>query len=449
MKLIPLLSICTGFFMVIIDATIVNVALPTIGIALNASVSWLQWILAGYTLMFASLLLLAGYMSDLFGAKKLFQSGVIVFTLASFLCGLSNSAWMLTLFRLLQGAAAAFMVPTSLALINASFPNDEMRARAIGIWAAIGGVAVAIGPILGAILTSLFNWHAIFFINIPFGLACFIVTAIFVINPTSNPPKTKFDSMGQLFGIIAVASLAFAFIEAGRLGWTSVIVISAFVLFVISTVGFIVTELLVKTPMLPLGFFKYRNFSISTVVAMTINVGFYGELFLFPLYFHHIRHYSVLTTGFALLPLVIMNAICAYFAGKLVGVIGTKKPMLYGLLCGGVGFLALLVVIKYTLPYSWFILPFAIIGSGLSFTMPAATIAIIRSVSHHQAGMASGVFNTSRQIGSLIGVAVFGTIIAVSSTFISGMELTLIIAVGVLLLASLLTMLMSEQRGEI
>ncbi|MEM9243810.1 MAG: MFS transporter [Pseudomonadota bacterium] len=449
MRLIPLLSLCTGFFMVIMDAAIVNVALPNIATGLNTTISWLQWIVNGYTLMFASLLLMAGYMSDQFGAKKLFQGGVVVFTLVSFLCGLSNSAWMLTLFRFLQGAAAAFMVPTSLALLNASFPDEATRARAIGIWASTGGIALTSGPIIGAVLTALFSWHAIFFVNIFFGLISFIFTAIFVMNPMANPPENKFDSIGQLFGIISIAALAFVLIEIGPTAWYSSKIIVSFCVFMIGTIGFIITELKVKAPMLPLKFFKHKNFSISAIAGMVINISFYGALFILPLYFHRIRHYTVMMTGLALLPFMVTCTFSSYFSGKISAVIGPKAPMRYGLFLAGIGFIIMVIIVKYELLYPWFIIAFVIASFGLGLVMPAATVAIIRSVSHHQAGMASGVFNTSRQIGSLIGVAIFGTIIVESSVFIFGVELSFIIAAVVLLFACLLTMWMLNDSSDV
>lgn len=447
MKYTPLIALCLGFFMVIIDVTIVNVALPSIAIGLHTNLSWLEWIMDGYTLTFACLLLTAGHMGDQFGAKKLFQYGVSFFVITSFCCGISTSAWMLTLFRLLQGASAAFIVPTSLALINELFLDNKTRSKAIGIWGGIGGIAAATGPILGAVLTSLFSWRAVFFVNILFGLACFLLTSKYIANSAVSHQKIKLDWVGQTLGIICVAALAASLIEVGRLGWSSTIIITGFCLFIVTLIAFVVTESRVKTPMFPLIFFKSKSFSIAILIGVILNTGFYGELFILPLYFQHVRGYTVMMTGFALLPLVISMGLSSYLSGKLVSIIGPKWPMVAGLCIAVIGFVSTSIIGEYSSPYWEFLLPFTLIGFGCAFTMPAATIAIIRSVTDSRAGIASGAFNTSRQVGSLMGVAIFGTIITTSSQFISGIETTLIIAASIFLFGCLMTILIFRENA--
>jgi len=432
-----LIALCLGFFMVIMDVTIVNVALPNIAIKLNASISWLQWIVDAYTLAFACLLLMAGHMSDQWGAKKLYQLAVLGFIATSFFCGLANSPWSLTFFRLLQGASAAFLVPTSLALIHGIFKDNKAKAKAIGLWGATGGVAAASGPVLGGVLTSFFDWRAVFFVNIPIGLICFFMTK--KINFIAPLKKVSFDIAGQGFAILSIAALAFSLIETGRFAWFSAIVVTSFCVFILALILFINTELHSKSPMLPLKLLREPSFSSVLLIGLLMNLGFYGILFILPLYFQHTRHYSILATGFALLPLMITSAFSSYLSGKITSRLGPKKPMMVGSIISAIGFLSLLIAGNHTPSYWILILPLAWAGFGIAFTMPAATVMAIQSVSQNRAGLATGAFTTSRQIGSLLGVAIFGSVIANASSFVIGMRIDLIFAGSVFLLACLVT----------
>ena len=426
-KNISLAALCLGFFMVIMDVTVVNVALPNIASSLQTSVSSLQWVVAGYTLTFACFLLFSGNLADQAGAKKILILGLILFTITSLACGLAPTINLLILFRLLQGAAAATLVPSSLALINSSYDTGKERAKAIGIWGGLAGVAAACGPVLGGILTALFGWRAVFFINVPIAVIAIFLVIKYVIDAKLHT-KARFDIPGQLLGIMMTVSLAFALIEVGRYGWLSIIVISAGVVFAISFILFLFFENRVQHPMFPLKFFKSKNFSIAIVIGMIINIGLYGELFILPLYFQNIRGFSVMKTGFSIFPLVMMIALASFLSGKLASYKGTKLPMTLGLIIGLLGFFSLSIIIINSPSYYSLVLPLAAMGFGVAFTMPAATITAMHSVPHNRAGMASGTFTTSRQIGSLLGVAVFGTIVASSSQFMHGMFLTLIIS---------------------
>src|SRR3990167_8955345 len=223
-KHLPLIALCLGFFMVIMDVTIVNIALPSMSKNLHGNISWLQWVVDGYTLTFACLLLSAGNLADRVGAKSTYLLGLILFTIASLACGLLSNFLMLIAMRLLQGIGAALLVPTSLALINASYENKKERAYAMGIWSAIGGIAGAAGPVLGGFLVFYFGWRSVFFVNAPIGLIVFFMTKKFVVNPSPSG-KGHFDVLGQLLGVISIAALAFSLIEAGRMGFSSHLVI--------------------------------------------------------------------------------------------------------------------------------------------------------------------------------------------------------------------------------
>jgi len=394
-KKMPLIALCLGFFMVIIDVMIVNVALPSIGKNLNAGLSGLQWVAAGYTLTFACLLLSAGNLGDRLGAKTAFVWGLILFVLTSLGCGLSSTLKWLIIFRLLQGASASLLVPTSLALINAIYKNEKERARAIGVWASIGGLAGALGPILGAILTTWFGWRAVFLVNIPIGVAA-ILLAIRYVPHNGGAGKGSFDLAGQITGILSIAALAFSLIEAGVSGWFSPIVLSGFTVFIIAFAAFILVEYHTISPMFPLKFFRSKTFSAAITVGMILNLGGYGCLFILPLYFQHIRGYSVLMAGLAIVPFVGLGVVASYFGGKITSIMGPRLPMIIGMAVGALGFFCLLMAAEHGPSYWAFLLPLMAVGMGTSFTMPAATIAIINSVPADRAGIASGAFNASR-----------------------------------------------------
>lgn len=442
MKLPALITLCLGFFIVVMDTTITNVALPNIAVELGASITWLQWVVDAYTISFACFLLMAGHLGDQLGSKRAFQVSLFAFIVTSLLCGLSNSAWLLTLFRFLQGIAAAFILPSALSLINSLYESPKTRAKAIGIWGGIGGIAAASGPVLGAILVHYFNWRAVFFVNLPIGFCCLYFANKLIPSPAAQEAKPlELDLFGQLLSVVCIAALAFFLIEMGRLGWLSPVVIASFCLFVVFAVGFLVVEQRVAQPMIPIVFFKNRSFSTACLVGVLMNIGFYGELFILPLYFHDIRGYSILLTGFAILPLMAITAFSSYFAGKVVSRVGYKLPMLIGLFSGAVGYLFFAFLVGADSYYA-LILPLVIIGFGISFTMPAATVAAIKSLPETRAGLASATFNMGRQIGSLIGVAIFGGVIASVSSFLLGMKATLVVAaifycLGVLLVCRL------------
>jgi MFS transporter, DHA2 family, methylenomycin A resistance protein len=426
-KHLSLIALCFGFFMVIIDATIINVALPVIAHDMHGSIADLQWVVAGYALTFACLLLSAGSLGDQFGAKTTFIWGLFLFALTSLGCGLAGNFLILTIFRLFQGVAAAMMVPTSLALINASYENLQERAKAIGVWAGVGGIAAASGPILGAFLATVFGWRAIFFINIPVGIIGIFLTLKYVVNAKNSNHIASFDLWGQIFSIISIAALSFGLIEVGRFGWGSGMVIASLIVFTVTFFIFLLIEYHTPSPMFPLKFFKIKTFSTAIAIGMVLNISFYGELFLLPLYFQQIRGYSVMATGFALLPMTGVVAVASYFSGKMTSYTGPRLPMLIGLMVGALGFLSLLMLREHGPAYWALILPLAALGFGIAFTMPAATVATIHSVPTDRAGIASGTLNASRKVGSLLGVAIFGALVS-SGQFVSGMHSSLIIA---------------------
>ncbi|WP_273944669.1 MFS transporter [Kutzneria chonburiensis] len=283
----PLVSLCLGFFMIPLDATVVTTALPAIGRDRGR-----QWVLDGYTLVFACLLLSAGSLGDRLGARRVFLCGLGLFVLASMVCGLATTLGLLNAARVVQGLAAALVLPTSLALINASYPERAARARAIGVWGGMGGIAAGLGPVLGGVLTGWIGWPVIFFLNVTVGVAAIVLTLRHVVAPSARA-RVGLDLPGQVLSVLAVGGLAFGLIEG---------VVWAYAVAALGGVGFVLVEQRRRHPMLPLSLFRSKEFTGSVLVGAAINTGFYGELFLLSLYFQHIRLLTPALAGLALLP---------------------------------------------------------------------------------------------------------------------------------------------------
>lgn len=419
---LSLVALCLSYAMLVMDATVVNTALPEIGRDLRTGVSGLQWVLDGYTVVFACLLLSAGSLGDRLGPRRVFLAGIVLFSCASLVCGLAPALGVLNGARVAQGAGAALALPTSLALINASYPDRRARARAIGLWGGIGGIGAGLGPVIGGVLTSALGWPAIFFVNAPIGLVVVLLTARFAVAPEPGT-RVGLDLPGQVLSVLAVAGAAGGLIEGGSRGWSSAGVVAAFVVAAGAGVGFVLVERRSRCPMLPLELFGHRGFSGSVVVGAAINTGFYGQLFLMSLYFQHVRGLSPLLAGLALLPQPGIASIASALAGRHVARRGARRVMLVGLSVGVAGFVLLLV--SSALPsYGALVVPLLAIGFGTAYTMPAATAATMEAAPENRAGIASGTLNASRQVGSAVGVAAFGTLIATTSTFMLGYQLS-------------------------
>jgi len=437
-------AICLGYFMVILDTTVVNVALPNITKQLGATVTELQWVVDGYSLVFASFLLTAGALGDRLGSKQVFIGGLAVFTLASALCGAAPTLWTLQVARIIQGVGAALLVPASLALLNHSFPDPMERARAIGIWGGIAGIAAGTGPVLGGFLVNALSWRSVFFLNVPVGLLGFLLTLRYVAQAPRSSQR-GLDLAAQATGIIALGLLAFAFIQAGSWGWTSLPILGASVGCVLAAGLFLFIERHTSSPMLPLTLFTSPTFSVATVVGLLLNFGFYGQLFFISLFFQQVRGYSPFVTGLALLPQMGVVALSSALSGRVTGHLGPRLPMTIGLLLGGGGFLWMIVVNAST-SYLLLCTMLVAIGFGTSFTMPAMTTAVIGSAPKSYSGIAAAVLNTSRQVGGVLGVALLGSLVSKRSSFVSGMHLALSIAGGAFLLGCVLSFFFIQRR---
>jgi MFS transporter, DHA2 family, methylenomycin A resistance protein len=424
----PLLAICFGWFMVMIDATIVNVALPQLGNGFGASVSGLQWVANGYTVVFAGLLLSTGWIGDRLGAKPVFQSGLLVFIVASTACGFAPNLGALIAARVVQGLGAALLVPSSLALLHASYDDRGSRARAIGIWAMVGGFATGSGPLFGGILVSSLGWRWIFFVNVPLGIVGMLLTARWVYAHRKGRGGERLDLAGQVTGMAALFAITAGMVEAGRSGWTSPLGLAGLVVFAVVATAFVAVELRVSTPMVPPSLFRSRQLSAATAIGCLMNLGFYGQLFVLTLYFQQIRGYSALLTGLALLPQTGVIAFGSWLGGRIISRRGPRLPMIVGMAVGAAGFFGL-TIIGRSVPYWGLVLPMAATGFGISFSMPAATSAVVEGAPAERTGVASGTLNASRQVGGAIGIALLGAFIAGGpASFVPGLRVSMVVA---------------------
>jgi DHA2 family methylenomycin A resistance protein-like MFS transporter len=444
MRHMPLIAICLGYFMVILDATVVNVALPALGHDLGGGVSGLQWVVDGYTLVFAGLLLSAGSLGDRLGGRHVFQAGLLLFTIASAACAAAPSVPLLVAARLLQGFGAALLVPSSLALLRAAYDDPRERARAVGAWGAVAGIAAASGPVIGGLLVAASSWRAVFLLNLPVGVFGLLLS--FRHLPAAGERSgAGIDPPGQVLAIAALTSLTLGLIQGGHSGWTSPGALVPLLLSLPLLAAFVVCEHRTGEPMLPLKLFRSSTFSGASFVGLAINLGFYGQLFVMSLYFQHVRGWSALGTGLALLPEGIFVALSSALSGRAMGRVGPRLPMLTGLVLGGAGLTGLVIAGSGT-SYPLLVLPLVATGFGMAFTMPAATTAIIGAAPAERAGIASGVLNASRQAGGAIGVALLGTLVG-SGAFVPGLRVAMLVAGAAFFAAAAVTALTVERTA--
>jgi DHA2 family methylenomycin A resistance protein-like MFS transporter len=438
----PLVAICVGYFMVILDTMVVNVALPALSKSLHTSTSGLQWIVDAYSLVFGALLLSAGALGDRRGAKAVFQVGMALFAISSLACGLAPTTGLLVAARCAQGFGAALAVPASLSLLQAAYPDQATRRRAFGIWGAVAGIAAGAGPVVGGALVSGLGWRSVFFVNVPIGVAGLALAARFLPSPPRRPHGT--DIAGQLAGVACLAGLTVALIEAGASASASPVVVTGLVVFVVAGAAFIAIEHRVASPMLAMGLFSSPTFSSATAVGLLINLGFYGELFVMSLYLQQLRGFTPLRAGVALTPELAMAVVGSAASGRITARSGPRLAMLVGLVVGGAGLAGLAVAGAHS-SYWLLVVPFMAAGLGMSLVMPAATTAVMEAAPPERGGIASGTLNAARQVGGVIGVALLGTLVASRGTFIVGLRTAMVIAGGVFVLGAILTALFVDR----
>jgi DHA2 family methylenomycin A resistance protein-like MFS transporter len=433
-----------GFFVITLDASVVNVVLPAIRDDLGGGMSGLQWVIDGYTLMFAALLLSAGSLSDRVGARRAFGTGMVLFIAASVACGLAPNLPVLIAARLVQGVGAALMTPSSLALIREAYPDSARRARAIALWTIGGSVAAAAGPVAGGAL-NLLSWRAIFAINLPIGVAALVLLA----GVTRSPRRpTPFDWTGQLAAVLAMGGLIYGVIEAGTEGFATPRVIGALTLAVLATAVFVIAQAYGRHPMVPLEVLRSRTVVISAWTGFAFLGGFIGMVFVFSLYLQQRRGLSAFETGLTFLPMTLLSAFVSMASARLAERFGPRVPIVGGMVGMGVG-LAVLAALPVSTPV-W-LLAVVMIPVGITgpLAMPPTTARLLDSVPTDRSGVAGGVFNASRQIGGALAVAVFGVLLADHAHFLSGMRTSLTIAAVVAVTAAVANLLRTTHLGEV
>lgn len=429
---------CVGYFLVLLDVTIVNVALPHIASGLHASVSGLQWVVDGYALALAALMLAGGTIGDLRGHKRVVLIGLALFGIASLGCGLAPSVGLLAGVRVIQGAGAALMLPGTLAVISDAYPRERERAKAIGVWAGIGSAALPAGPLLGGLLTQAVSWRAVFFINLPIvGIA--FATAARVVSESRERQARRVDLPGVILDGGLLGAITFAFIQAGHSGVGGPLVIAILAALGLA-IGFVLVERARSDPMLPLELFRRPVFTTANLVAGVMNLATLGLLFVLTLYLQDVRHYSALTAGLALLPLFAPLSVLAPFGGRLTSRVGPRWPMIAGLTCATAGFVLLSLAGART-PYLGLLGALLLWGTGLGLLTPAVVAAAISAVPADRAGLASALNNTSRQAAGAIGIAAFGTLAGAASShgFLEGFHTGALIAAGLFGAAAVIT----------
>jgi DHA2 family methylenomycin A resistance protein-like MFS transporter len=432
-----LLATSAGFFMVSLDVTIVNVALPTLQHHLGATLQGLQWIVDGYTLSFAAFLLTGGSLGDVFGARRVFSIGLLVFSLASAACGISPTSGILIGARIAQGFGAALLVPCSLAILRNAFTDQGARGRAIAVWAAAGGAAIAAGPVLGGLLIDALGWRSVFLVNLLVGAAVLGVTFGHV--QSVDRRGGRIDLPGQLTGALAVGGLTFALIEGPRLGWDQPSVCVAIASALVGAIAFALCERCANDPLLPPSLMRHREFAGAALVGALLNLAFYGEVFVLSLFFQQARGESPLRAGLSFLPMTGLITLANLSAPRISRRIGTAATIVSGELILAAG-MAAVALIDARSPWWMIALALLPIGIGGGVSIPPLTSQLLESVPASTAGVASGAFNASRQVGGAIGVALFGALLGGGSgSFSAGMRATLVVAAGAAMLAATLT----------
>ena len=399
-----LIGLSLGYFLVMLDTTIVTVALP----AISPSLPDQQWISNGYTLTFAAFLLTAGAWADRFGARRVFFMGLVSFALLSLLSALSFSASVVIVLRVLLGVAGALLVPGSLSLIAAAYPNPAARAKALGVWAAVSGTGLVAGPLLGGVLTQAFGWRAIFVVNVPVAL---VALALARHAPATPAVPRRTDVAGQVSAVVALSTLTYALTEGGTSGWLSVSVLAAFAVSLLSVMTFVWVQ---RAPaaMLPPRLFRDRTFAWGLVAGAIVNFGLSGVLFVLSLYFQQTRHFTPALTGLAFLPLTIPTAVNPIFTGRVVARIGARVPAVSGFALMSAGTL-ILAAATDPVPTS---IALAVLGFGVSLAIPSLLTAVVTAAPPDSTGLAGGALNTARQTGAALGVAVLGAVAAGTTT---------------------------------
>ena len=426
-------AVSFGLFMIMLDNTVVNVALPSIQRELGVGLSELEWIVTGYALSFAALMLTGGKLADLFGRRLIFVAGIVVFTVSSFMCGMAGSGSTLITWRIVQGVGAALMNPATLAIISATFPPKQ-RGMAIGIWAGVSAMALAIGPLVGGLLTEHVGWSWIFWINVPVGIVGVAASFLLIDESRDDSHEQRPDIPGLLTSGLGLFSLTYGLIEANTYGWGSTRIVGAFAVAAVLLAAFVALELRQRLPMLDLTLFKNGTFAGANLAMLLVALSMFGVFFFVSLYMQNILGFSAVQAGAAFLPMTLLVMVVAPIAGKLSDRFGSRW-----LMTSGLSLLAVQLFYYSTLGTGatfWNLLPALIVGGfGMSLAMTPTAAAVIRAVPVAKAGVGSATLNSMRQVGGAIGIALMGAIMAhviagrrTPEAFVDGFSTTLRVA---------------------
>jgi EmrB/QacA subfamily drug resistance transporter len=429
-----LAAVSVGLFMIMLDNTVVNVALPSIQRDLGVGLSELQWIVTGYTLSFAALMLSGGKLADMLGRRRIFVVGLIVFTATSLACGLASSGDTLIAARIVQGIGAALMSPATLSIISATFPPRQ-RGTAIGIWAGVSALALAIGPLVGGLLTEHVGWNWVFFVNVPVGAVGVVASLVFIDESRDTSHEQRLDLPGLVSSGLGLFALAYGLIQANDYGWTSGRIVGAFA--AVSLTVFVLLEQRQRLPMLDLSLFRSGTFTGANVVTLLVALAMFGVFFFISLYMQNILGYSPVQAGAAFLPLTVLIIVVAPIAGGITDRIGSRWLLTAGMILLGAQLLSFSTLDETST--FWDLLPGMLLGGvGMATTMTPSTAAAVRSVPVDKSGVGSAVLNSFRQVGFSIGIALMGAIMAhqiggrrTPEAFVDGLSTALLVAGGI------------------
>lgn len=399
---------CMSLFIVGLDVSALNVALPSIREQLHVSSSHLQWVLDAYTLVLASLLMLSGSVADRVGRRKVFRIGLVTFGIGSILCAFAPSGELLISARMVQAVGGSMLNPVAMSIITNTFTDARERAQAIGFWGGTIGLSMALGPLIGGLLVETLGWQSVFWMNVPVVLTALVLSTLYVPESRSEHPRTL-DPAGQLLVIVVLGGATFALIEGRELGWTSVTVVGCFAAAALALVTLVVVESRVAQPLIDPRFFASIPFSGAVVSAILGFAAQAGFLFVTTLYLQSARGFSPLHAGLMTLPMALGTAVMSVISGRLVGSVGPRLPMLLSGACVSVAALAL-TTISQTSSIPFLVVTYAVFGCGFGLLNAPITNAAVSGMPRHQAGVAAAVASTSRQVGSALGVAAFGTL---------------------------------------
>jgi EmrB/QacA subfamily drug resistance transporter len=409
-KWLALAAVCTVLFLTFLDNTIVSVALANMQTSLKAGVASLQWIVDGYMLAFAALMLTGGTLGDILGRKKVLLSGVTVFVGGAVVSALAHGTHLLIAGRVIMGVGAAASEPGTLSLIRQLYPDAKERARALGIWTAVSGISLAIGPVLGGVLVGLWGWRGIFWFNVVFGLAA-LAAAAYTLEESSDPEGRRIDVPGLVLGAVAVMTLTFAVIQGESSGFGTWWIDGLFAVAAFALVAFVIVELRSPDPVLQLHFFRSPTYSAANAVAFATSFGLFAVFFFTALYLQVVCHFSGWKIALQFVAMAIAIIVAGLLSGRWTSTRGPRLPMVAGCLAAGGGIFAVDALLKPTVSVAPLAGALAIVGFGLGLALVAVTAAVLAIVPGERSGMAASTVNTSRQFGGVLAVAILGAVI--------------------------------------